>query len=297
MISVQSVTKLYQSGTTEVAALRGVSLEVARGEFLAIAGPSGSGKTTLLNLIGCLDVATSGEVVIDGQRVSGLNRKQLALFRRHHLGFVFQSFNLIPVLTAYENVSFALSLISRDAKQVRTRTMEILGEVGLGEMTDRRPGELSGGQQQRVAIARALVKEPQIVLADEPTANVDSETGEGLLELMRTLNRQRATTFIFSTHDAMVMDYAARLVRLQDGNVTSDEVHASRAPAGAAAAAAAAPGTPAEPAAAAAHAASGTPTAGAAAPGNPADAAATAHAVSGTPAAPGTAAPAAGPRS
>ena len=276
MISVQSVTKLYQSGTTEVAALRGVSLEVARGEFLAIAGPSGSGKTTLLNLIGCLDVATSGEVVIDDQQVSGMNRKQLALFRRHHLGFVFQSFNLIPVLTAYENVSFALSLITRDAKQVRTRTMEILGEVGLGGMTDRRPGELSGGQQQRVAIARALVKEPAIVLADEPTANVDSETGEGLLELMRTLNRQRATTFIFSTHDAMVMDYAARLVRLQDGNVTSDEVRASRAPVGGEAPADAAPRTPSEP---------GAPTASAVAPANPAGAAAAAAAVSGTPAA------------
>jgi putative ABC transport system ATP-binding protein len=229
MISVCNVTKVYSSGTTEVAALRGVNLEVERGEFLAIAGPSGSGKSTLLNLIGCLDVATGGDVLIDGQEVSGMSRKQLALFRRHHLGFVFQSFNLIPVLTAYENVSFALSLITRDAKEVRTRSLEILQEVGLEDMTDRRPGELSGGQQQRVAIARALVKEPQIVLADEPTANVDSETGEGLLELMRTLNRQLGSTFIFSTHDAMVMDYAARLVRLQDGTIASDERRAATA--------------------------------------------------------------------
>ena len=229
MISVRNVTKVYSSGTTEVAALRGVNLEVERGEFLAIAGPSGSGKSTLLNLIGCLDVATGGDVLIYGQEVSSLSRKQLALFRRHHLGFVFQSFNLIPVLTAYENVSFALSLITRDAKEVRTRSLEILKEVGLEDMTDRRPGELSGGQQQRVAIARALVKEPQIVLADEPTANVDSETGEGLLELMRTLNRQLGSTFIFSTHDAMVMDYAARLVRLQDGTIASDERRAATA--------------------------------------------------------------------
>ena len=235
MISVRNVTKVYSSGTTEVAALRGVNLEVERGEFLAIAGPSGSGKSTLLNLIGCLDVATGGDVLIYGQEVSGLSRKQLALFRRHHLGFVFQSFNLIPVLSAYENVSFALSLITRDAKEVRTRSLEILKEVGLEDMTDRRPGELSGGQQQRVAIARALVKEPQIVLADEPTANVDSETGEGLLELMRGLNRQLGSTFIFSTHDAMVMDYAARLVRLQDGRIASDESRAAVASGAAAA--------------------------------------------------------------
>ena len=207
-------------------------MQVRRGEFLAIAGPSGSGKTTLLNLIGCLDVATGGEVVIYGQHVSRLDRKQLALFRRNHLGFIFQSFNLIPVLTAYENVSFALSLITRDAQQVRARSLEILDEVGLGEMADRRPGQLSGGQQQRVAIARALVKEPAIVLADEPTANVDSETGDGLLQLMRTLNRQRATTFLFSTHDAMVMDYADRLVRLQDGRITRDEKRGPDAPGG-----------------------------------------------------------------
>ena len=229
MILVDNVTKVYRSGSTEVAALRGVSLRVESGAFLAIAGPSGSGKTTLLNLIGCLDTATSGEVVVGGERVSDLNRKQLALFRRHHLGFIFQSFNLIPVLTAYENVSFALSLINRDPQQVRTRTMAILDAVGLSDMVARRPGELSGGQQQRVAIARALVKAPDIVLADEPTANVDSEIGEGLLELMRTLNRQHSTTFLFSTHDAMVMDYADRLVRLHDGRITSDETRAAEA--------------------------------------------------------------------
>ena len=234
MISIRNVSKVYRSGSNEVAALRGVSLEVERGEFLAVAGPSGSGKSTLLNLIGCLDAATGGEVLIDGRPVSGLDRKQLALFRRRHLGFVFQSFNLIPVLTAYENVSLAMSLITRDAKEVRRRSLEMLAEVGLQELTERRPGELSGGQQQRVAIARALVRKPPIVLADEPTANVDSATGEGLLELMRRLNRQLGATFIFSTHDAMVMDYAARLVRLQDGRVAADERRSAAAGPGAA---------------------------------------------------------------
>ena len=223
MISVRNLTKVYRSGSSDVAALRGISLEVERGEFLAIAGPSGSGKSTLLNLIGCLDTATGGEVLIDGQPVSGLDRKRLALFRRRHLGFVFQSFNLIPVLTAYENVSFAMSLVTRDADEVRRRSLEMLAEVGLQELTERRPGELSGGQQQRVAIARALVRKPPIVLADEPTANVDSATGEGLLELMRRLNRQLGSTFLFCTHDAMVMDYARRLVRLQDGRIAGDE--------------------------------------------------------------------------
>ncbi len=223
LISIRNVSKVYRSGSNEVAALRGVSLEVERGEFLAIAGPSGSGKSTLLNLIGGLDSASGGEVLIDGRPLSGLDRKQLALFRRRHLGFVFQSFNLIPVLTAYENVAFAMSLITRDAAEVRRRSLRMLAEVGLREQTERRPGELSGGQQQRVAIARALVREPPIVLADEPTANVDSATGDGLLALMRRLNRRLGATFIFSTHDAMVMDYAARLVRLQDGHVAADE--------------------------------------------------------------------------
>ena len=223
LISIRNVSKVYRSGSNEVAALRGVSLEVERGEFLAIAGPSGSGKSTLLNLIGGLDSASGGEVLIDGRPLSGLDRKQLALFRRRHLGFVFQSFNLIPVLTAYENVAFAMSLITRDAAEVRRRSLRMLAEVGLREQTERRPGELSGGQQQRVAIARALVREPPIVLADEPTANVDSATGDGLLALMRRLNRRLGATFIFSTHDAMVMDYAARLVRLQDGRIAADE--------------------------------------------------------------------------
>jgi putative ABC transport system ATP-binding protein len=223
MIKVENVTKEYRTDHTAVHALRGVSLEIQAGEFLSIAGPSGSGKTTLLNLIGCLDVPSSGEITIDGEPVSGKSRVELATLRRHKLGFVFQTFNLIPVLTAYENVSFALSLLGVEGSALRDRTLKMLGEVGLEGLEKRRPGELSGGQQQRVAIARALVKNPQIVLADEPTANLDSDTGREILDLMLALNRAHGTTFIFSTHDPMVMDFARRLVLLHDGSVTKDE--------------------------------------------------------------------------
>ena len=223
MITVQNVTKEYRTDHTAVHALRGVSLEVRDGEFLSIAGPSGSGKTTLLNLVGCLDVPTSGEIRIDGEAVSGKNRNELAILRRHKLGFVFQTFNLIPVLSAYENVSFALSLLGVEGGELRSRTLRILEEVGLAGLDKRKPGELSGGQQQRVAIARALIKEPSIVLADEPTANLDSGTGREILELMKALNRKHGTTFVFSTHDPMVMEFARRLVQLHDGTVTKDE--------------------------------------------------------------------------
>ena len=223
MIKVQNVTKEYRTDHTAVHALRGVSLEVQDGEFLSIAGPSGSGKTTLLNLVGCLDVPTSGEIRIDGEAVSGKSRNELATLRRHKLGFVFQTFNLIPVLSAYENVSFALSLLGVEGGELRSRTLRILEEVGLAGLDKRKPGELSGGQQQRVAIARALIKEPSIVLADEPTANLDSGTGREILELMKALNREHGTTFVFSTHDPMVMEFARRLVQLHDGTVTRDE--------------------------------------------------------------------------
>jgi putative ABC transport system ATP-binding protein len=219
MIKVEEVSKDYKTGETFVHALKAVSMEVSKGEFMAIAGPSGSGKTTLLNLIGCLDKATSGEIYVDGEPVSGKDRKTLALLRRNRLGFVFQSFNLIPVLTAAENVSFALSLLGVEGKELKARTYDILAEVGLEGMEDRLPGKLSGGQQQRVAVARALIKKPDLVLADEPTANLDSETGRGLLELMAELNRKHGTTFIFSTHDPMVMEFARRLVLLHDGEV------------------------------------------------------------------------------
>ena len=223
MIRVEDVTKNYQAGETLVRALRGVTLDIEDGDFVSIAGPSGSGKTTLLNLIGCLDSCTSGEIMFDGEPVSGKDRRELALFRRKKLGFVFQSFNLIPVLKAHENVSFALSLLGVSAEELRERTMAVLEEVGLKGMEERYPRELSGGQQQRVAIARALVKNPAIVMADEPTANLDSDTGEEILRIMQSLNARHGTTFIFSTHDRMVMDHARRLVSLRDGKILEDK--------------------------------------------------------------------------
>jgi putative ABC transport system ATP-binding protein len=223
MIKVDNVFKDYKAGDTIVHALKGVSLTINKGEFLSIAGPSGSGKTTLLNLIGCLDKSTEGEIFVDDQAISEKSRDQLALFRREKLGFVFQSFNLIPVLTAFENVSFALSLLKIDNQEIEKRTMKILKEVGLEGMEHRFPRELSGGQQQRVAIARALIKNPAYVLADEPTANLDSTTGSEILKLMENLNKKYETTFIFSTHDKMVMDFAHRLVLLHDGKITSDK--------------------------------------------------------------------------
>jgi putative ABC transport system ATP-binding protein len=223
MIEISKIKKTYKSGETYVHALRGVSLKIDEGEFLSIAGPSGSGKTTLLNLIGCLDSADEGSISIDGDAVAELDKKELSLLRRRKIGFVFQSFNLIPVLTAFENTSFPLSLLGYQNTEIREKTMKILKEVGLEEMAHRKPAELSGGQQQRVAVARALIKEPSLVLADEPTANLDSHTGEEILELMHELNRRHGTTFIFSTHDRMVMDYARRLVYLHDGLIRSDK--------------------------------------------------------------------------
>ena len=223
MIKVENVTKTYGTGETEVFALRGISLSITRGEFISISGPSGSGKTTLLNLIGCLDTSTSGEIFIEDVPVSKKTPRELALFRRHKLGFVFQSFNLLPVLKAHENVSFALSLLKVSGDELMDRTMSLLNEVGLKGMEHRYPRELSGGQQQRVAIARSLIKKPAIVMADEPTANLDSTTGEEILHLMEALNESHGTTFIFSTHDRMVMDHAKRLVMLHDGTITDDE--------------------------------------------------------------------------
>ncbi|MDC7124832.1 MAG: ABC transporter ATP-binding protein [Spirochaetales bacterium] len=223
MIKIDKVIKNYQNGETEVKALRGVSLEIQKGEFTSIAGPSGSGKTTLLNLIGCIDKLDLGEISIKGEKVSSMNKKEKTSFRRQNLGFIFQTYNLIPVLSAYENVAFVLSLLDVSEKDVHTRTMNVLKEVGLEGMEDRKPAKLSGGQQQRVAIARALVKDPEIVLADEPTANLDSTTGEDILKLMKSMNEKLGTTFIFSTHDPMVMDYAGRIVLLHDGLIKSDK--------------------------------------------------------------------------
>jgi putative ABC transport system ATP-binding protein len=223
MIRIQDVVRNYHAGETVVKALKGVSLEITDGEFLSIAGPSGSGKTTLLNLIGCIDALDGGEIVIDETPVSKMDKKAKTEFRRNNLGFVFQTYNLIPVLTAYENVSFVLSILNVPEKEIEERTMGILKEVGLQGMEHRRPDRLSGGQQQRIAIARALVKNPKIVLADEPTANLDSKTGEEILKLMQSMNEKYHTTFIFSTHDSMVMDYARRLVSLHDGQVIDDQ--------------------------------------------------------------------------
>ncbi len=222
MISVKNLKKTYTAGDSEVKALRGVSLDIEKGEFISIAGPSGSGKTTLLNLIGCIDSADSGEITINGSSVLKLKRDEQAAFRRDYLGFVFQSYNLIPVLSALENVAFSLNLMGVGDKEAVERSMVILREVGLEGMENRRPGKLSGGQQQRVAIARAIVKNPEILLADEPTANLDSHTGKEILELMKTLNEKHKSTFVFATHDPMVMDFAGRLVQLHDGEIQSD---------------------------------------------------------------------------
>ena len=217
-VVVKNVTKTYRLGTLTVTALAGVSLTVRTGEFLAVAGPSGSGKTTLLNLIGCLDTPTSGEIAIDGEPVSALSPGRRADLRASKLGFVFQTFNLIPVLTAYENVEYPL-LIHRRGGNVATRVRAALEQVGLGDRATHRPPELSGGQQQRVAIARALVGEPALVLADEPTANLDSHTGHDIIELMRRLNREHGTTFVFSTHDPRIMQAADRVLEISDGRL------------------------------------------------------------------------------
>jgi putative ABC transport system ATP-binding protein len=219
VVRVEGVTKEYAMGRTVVKALRGVSLEIARGEFLCIAGPSGSGKTTLLNLIGCLDKPTSGRILIEGQDVSKLSPKELAWVRRRRLGFVFQTFNLVPVLTAYENIELPLLLLGVGAAERRRRVYALLEALGIIELAHHRPDEMSGGQQQRVSIARALITEPALVLADEPTANLDSETGKAIIELMHELNKTHGTTFVFSTHDPKVMERASRLVHIRDGQI------------------------------------------------------------------------------
>ena len=224
LIKLNSVKKIYQDGEISVKALRGVDLEIVEGEFATVYGPSGSGKTTLLNLIGALDKPTSGKVQLNGSSIGDLNKNELALLRRNNIGFIFQSYNLIPVLTAYENVEFALKIArGNEGKKTKEKVMDILTKVGLDGLEDRKPNELSGGQKQRVAIARALVKEPKLVLADEPTANLDSETATGVLETMLEMNRELKTTFIFSTHDPRVMDYALRLIEIRDGRISKDE--------------------------------------------------------------------------
>ncbi len=223
IVETRQVTRVFAAGDVQVHALRGVDLQVEAGEFAAVAGPSGSGKTTLFNLIGGLDSPTTGEILVGGDRLSGMKKKELSRLRLDKIGFVFQAYNLIPVLTAYENVEYPLILKGDNATTRKQKVQDLLAAVGLKDMMHRRPMQMSGGQQQRVAIARSLVCDPVIVLADEPTANVDSETGAALLSLMQKLNQEKRTTFLFSTHDPMVMKAARRLVRLKDGLIASDE--------------------------------------------------------------------------
>ncbi|MEJ2238261.1 MAG: ABC transporter ATP-binding protein [Gemmatimonadales bacterium] len=223
IVQLEEVTKVYHQGSVDVHALRGLTFDVAQGEFTAICGPSGSGKTTALNLIGALDQPTSGTVMLEGADLSQLNRRELSDLRRDRIGFVFQAYNLIPVLTAYENAETVMWVQGVDFEERRRRVMELLTAVGLEGLEARKPSELSGGQQQRVAIARAIAANPAIVLADEPTANVDSETADKLIEIMERLNREQGVTFLFSTHDPRVMERAHRLVRMVDGNVANDE--------------------------------------------------------------------------
>jgi putative ABC transport system ATP-binding protein len=228
IVTIENVTKDYPLDKVVVQALRGVSLNVEQGDFLSIVGPSGSGKTTLLNLIGCVDTATTGLVTVDGHDTARLTDRQLTELRLNTLGFIFQSFNLVPVLDVFQNVEFPLLLQRRLGTAERAARVDaLLAKVGLDKHAKHRPSELSGGQRQRVAIARALVTRPKIVLADEPTANLDSATGDAIIDLMKEMNQSERTTFIFSTHDAKVMAHADKVVRLADGKISS------QAPAGA----------------------------------------------------------------
>jgi putative ABC transport system ATP-binding protein len=228
IVSVKDAVKNYTLGKVVVPALRGVTLEVNQGDFISIAGPSGSGKTTLLNLIGCVDTPTSGTVEVAGKNTSQLSERALTDLRLNTIGFIFQSFNLVSVLTVFQNVELPLLLQkSIGTQERRTRVLALLEKVGLRDHAQHRPSELSGGQRQRVAIARALVTRPQLVLADEPTANLDSVTGQNILDLMKELNRTEGTTFIFSTHDARVMSYANAVIKLADGKFQGRETVAA----------------------------------------------------------------------
>jgi putative ABC transport system ATP-binding protein len=224
IIVTKELYKVYTETRVPVNALNGISITFDEGEFTAIVGPSGSGKTTLLNMIGGLDVPTSGEVHINGTNITRLSSKKLIDFRLHHIGFVFQSYNLIPVLTALENVEFIMQLQGRSKAERQQRARELLTAVGLEDKIDNRPGDMSGGQQQRVSVARALASRPRFILADEPTANLDSKSTTELLDIMFRMNQQYKTTFIFSTHDQRVMDRARRIVTIEDGKVARDEI-------------------------------------------------------------------------
>jgi putative ABC transport system ATP-binding protein len=223
VLEIKNLTKIYNGSSVQVLAVDNVDLVIEEGEFTAIVGPSGSGKTTLLNMIGGLDSPTSGSIIIDQTNLAELNSKQLVDFRLHNIGFVFQAYNLIPVLTASENVSFIMEMQGKPKKSITDRTREILQSVGLSERGKSRPNQLSGGQQQRVAVARALASKPKFIIADEPTANLDSKSTENLLEIMEELNRKENITFIFSTHDQRVVNKARRIIVLEDGRIVKDE--------------------------------------------------------------------------
>jgi putative ABC transport system ATP-binding protein len=223
VIEIQNVSKTYDTDGVEVHAVNDLSLGIKRGEFTAIAGPSGSGKTTLLNLMSGLDTPSNGKVMLSGKLISKMNGSELSDFRRDHIGFIFQSYNLIPVLTVKENIEYIMLLQGVSDGERKERVASILKQVGLEGMEKRLPKELSGGQQQRVAVARAMVSGPDIILADEPTANLDSHTASSLLDMMRDLNKESGMTFVFSTHDSMIMEKARRLILLKDGMIDSDE--------------------------------------------------------------------------
>ncbi len=222
IVTLKGVTKIYQDGKVAVPALRGINLSIQKGEFVVVAGPSGSGKTTLLNIIGGLDQPTKGSVSLEGNYLGRMSRGELSRIRLNRIGFIFQSYNLIPVLTAFENAEFVLLLQKCPTEERRQKVANLLEEVGLSGLERRFPREMSGGQQQRVAIARSIAPEPALVLADEPTANVDSQTAAELLDLMESLNREKGITFLFSTHDPAVMERARRFISLKDGRVEKD---------------------------------------------------------------------------
>lgn len=222
IVRTENLSKIYLSGKVETTALKDVSISIDEGEFATLVGPSGSGKTTLLNLIGGLDCPTSGETYIGNLKITAMKKGELSDLRLRHIGFIFQEFNLIPVLSALENVEYVMLLQGIAKRERRERSLKILKEVGLEGKEGNRPSELSGGQQQRVAVARAIVSRPDIILADEPTANLDSETGEALMEMMLRLNKEHGITFLLSTHEKMVMDKCRRVIKLQDGKVVDD---------------------------------------------------------------------------
>ncbi|MEW5916763.1 MAG: ABC transporter ATP-binding protein [Gemmatimonadota bacterium] len=227
VVKLEGATKVYRQDSVAVNALAGVDLEIRKGDFAVLVGPSGSGKTTLLNLVGGLDSPTSGRIWVGGEEIGRMSKSQLSRMRLRQIGFVFQEFNLIPVLSALENVEFVMLLQGVPERERRARSLALLRELGLEGLEERRPNELSGGQQQRVAVARAIAAEPIIVLPDEPTANLDSKAGGALMDLMRRLNEEKGVTFVFSTHDAMVVERARRVIRLRDGRIEADERRAA----------------------------------------------------------------------